>query len=343
MSDSRIRHIIALTEPDAEGVSVVQLLRRGEYRHPFYGKLSVTDSLYTELIRNYESGVRGIDLAVDIDHGGGEAQGWFRGLRLSDDGDALWGDIEWTPAGRERVLNRLYRYMSVEFATDYEDDHGELHGATLFGAALTNRPFLKGMEPVELTEPDEPEEEDHDMAEMITIAQALGLADDADEASILEAIAALTQARQDAQTAASPDAALNEARSQNVALSEQNRALTDRVARLETSRRNAEISRLMEIGRLTPAMLDAASGHLRQFAERDLDGFVAFVEALPVSVSMSETGSSGGNGNGALAMFNAAVDAARTDGRTYSEAVRLIARTKPELVEAYREAATNRV
>src|SRR3990167_7161669 len=108
MTDTRIRHIIALAEPDADGVSAVQLLRRGEYLHPIYGKLIINDGLYLDLIRNYESGVRGIDLAVDIDHDGGEAQGWFRALRQSNDGDALWGDIEWTPSGRGRIRDRLY-------------------------------------------------------------------------------------------------------------------------------------------------------------------------------------------------------------------------------------------
>lgn len=62
------------------------------------------------------------------------------------------GKTDWTDFGIEQVQEKGFRYMSVDFTDDYEDlETGEFHGPLLFGAALTTRPFVKRLEPIELS------------------------------------------------------------------------------------------------------------------------------------------------------------------------------------------------
>lgn len=323
------------SDPDTD-TSRVQLLRAGKFKHPMWGTMDFNAALFSALTDNYHGGARGIEIAIDVDHDGGEAQGWFRDVMPAEDMSGLWADVEWTSAGRAKVADRLYRYMSVEYDPEYVDDQGTERGPTLLGAALTNRPFVKGMAPVMMAET----EEAMDMADYVNIATALGLPDDADEAAILAAIAEMLKS---ADSDTDQDAAFAETQAQNIALTEQNRTLSERIARLERDRRETAIARLMEEGRLTPAMLDAAGGHLRQYAERDLDAFVTFCNALPVAVDLSERGSAGdGNTDPSMAL-DAAVRAAMQTGETYGDALTRIGKARPELVAAYREAQRNRV
>jgi phage I-like protein len=105
--------------------------------------------------KNFDAKVRGIDLAIDYAHESDQiAAGWIKGLELSNGNTELWAIVEWTPQGRKRLSDKEFRYLSADCSFDYEDnERGEKHGPTLLGAALTNRPVVKGMRPaVELTE-----------------------------------------------------------------------------------------------------------------------------------------------------------------------------------------------
>ena len=80
-----------------------------------------------------------------------KASGWFLGLMLGDDG--LYADVRWTKKAAEYIEAKEYKYISPEFTEAFVDEHGvEFEGPTLLAAALTNRPFLKGMAPAALSE-----------------------------------------------------------------------------------------------------------------------------------------------------------------------------------------------
>jgi phage I-like protein len=126
-----------------------QLMKTGVFGYFEPGDMVVSSEMFLSFVDNFNRKVRGTDLAIDYAHDSfKEAAGWIKGLSASDDRSELWADIEWTPKGKESIKNKEYRYLSAEFVYEYEDENGVKCGATLFGAGLTNRPFLKNMKPV---------------------------------------------------------------------------------------------------------------------------------------------------------------------------------------------------
>lgn len=142
-----------LTLSESNVTEKIQLFRVGTFSHPEYGQFEITKQLLAEMKTNFESKVRGIDLAVDYKHDNQDiAAGWIKNLELAD--DALYANVDWTPKGKQVIADKEFRYISPEFSFDYQDNESlKKHGATLLGAALTNRPVIKKMEPViELSE-----------------------------------------------------------------------------------------------------------------------------------------------------------------------------------------------
>lgn len=144
---------LALNEKNERGggesptpVSSVQLLRKGAFQHAWHGLLEIDEPLFGSLIRNFDADARGIDIALDVEHMPDQgAAGWFRRLFTENSENELWGDVEWTPAGRKLVEEGAFKYLSIEYDLEYADEEGGEHGPTMLGAALTNRPFIKRM------------------------------------------------------------------------------------------------------------------------------------------------------------------------------------------------------
>jgi len=143
-----------MEQVDGKQTSWVQIMRTGNWQHPEYGRFSITPADIQQFIETFESGARGIELAVDSEHQPERgAAGWIKKLEARDGGSELWAFVEWTEWGVELVEKGLFRYISPEFDFKYKDpETGQVTENVLFGVALTNRPFLKGMEPVLLSE-----------------------------------------------------------------------------------------------------------------------------------------------------------------------------------------------
>lgn len=155
---------IRLAEKPAEGTSPVpnkiQLLRTGSFNSEQYGKFKITAADLTSMVKNFNEKVRGYDdgrLPIDYFHENEKiAAGWIEALELSADSEELWATVTWTPRGEKHLADKELRYVSAEFHFNYVSNEGnKKFGPTLFGAGLTNRPFVKGMDAVvELTEGD---------------------------------------------------------------------------------------------------------------------------------------------------------------------------------------------
>lgn len=146
-------YAISLAEGKVE--DKIQLLRVGKFQHPQYGELNITKEHLSAMVKNFSENVRKIDLAVDYSHNNdAEAAGWLKKVYLSDDGTELWADVDWTDEAKKCLSDKKFRYISSEFSLEYKDNESlKNFGPTLLGAGLTNRPFVKGMEPVvELSE-----------------------------------------------------------------------------------------------------------------------------------------------------------------------------------------------
>jgi hypothetical protein len=135
--------------------SWIMAMRVGDYKHPAYGQISFTADRIKRFADSVKNRVRGIALDIDYDHKadptkGNEAAGWVEDARI--EGDALMLLVEWTKSAAEKIKEGAYRYFSPEFHDEWTDATGVQHRDVLFGGGITNRPFLKDLLPVNLSE-----------------------------------------------------------------------------------------------------------------------------------------------------------------------------------------------
>jgi Mu-like prophage I protein len=189
-----------LTLAEGKVVSQVQIAKTGSFKDPRYGNFSITKADLVKWVSNFtaldKSNGR-LGLPIDVDHGpettgNTEAAGWITHLRISVDGTELWATAEWNDLGKELVSKRRYAYLSPSYVANYKNETGKEFGTKLIGVGLTNRPFLS-MATVSLsrfhsTESYTPE---LNMPYPKPFLDALGLAEDADEATVLAKVAEL--------------------------------------------------------------------------------------------------------------------------------------------------------
>ncbi len=212
---------------DLEGVkfsddsdsSWVQAMPLGTWMHPVHGAIVISKDRIKAFADNVNGNVRGQDLDIDYEHKEkiSDAAGWVREARVNfSDPDpkarGLYLLVEWTTEAAEKIRAKAFRYFSPEFVTSW------IHPATqqrysdvLFGGALTNRPFLKGILPINLSEMTEhpkvdgtstddnegDNEVDRELLEQI--AKSLGVKFDGDmtDADLQSAVSAAADAKND--------------------------------------------------------------------------------------------------------------------------------------------------
>lgn len=140
------------------GPSSVQLLLEGQFTHPVYGDVLISEKDLEQMIRNFNSRVRGIDVSIDYTHdnedGESPAACWIKSLDIRDTskGKGLFAQVEFTPKGQKLVKEKEYKYASADFSINYITEDGTHVPYVLHGGTLTNRPFIKGMNPIKLSE-----------------------------------------------------------------------------------------------------------------------------------------------------------------------------------------------
>jgi hypothetical protein len=158
----------------------LQAMRVGDYLHPAYGKISFTTDRLKRFADSVKNKVRGIALDIDYDHKadparGNEAAGWVEDAKV--EGDALYLLVDWTKTAAEKIREGAYRYFSPEFQDEWRDANGIQHRDVLFGGGITNRPFLKDLLPVNLSELTFAEKKEEGM-DLSKLRKLYGLAED---------------------------------------------------------------------------------------------------------------------------------------------------------------------
>ena len=135
-----------------------------------------------------ESLPQGERLPIDENHatdlaspqgGSSPARGWI--VELAERADGIWGRVEWTKQGAELLADRAYRHISP--AIQVLKDGTVLR---ILRAALVNTPNLRGL--IALNS------EGDDMDLMAKLREALGLAADATEEVVLNAVKSAKEA-----------------------------------------------------------------------------------------------------------------------------------------------------
>jgi len=152
-----------------DGPSEVQLLRDGKFIHPIYGEILISENDLNQMIRNFNDKVRGIDISIDYTHdnedGENPAACWIKSLEIKDTrkGKGLFSQVEFTPKGQKLVQQKEYKYASADFVINYTTEEGAHVPFVLCGGTLTNRPFIKEMNPIKLSEYKPTKEENKEM------------------------------------------------------------------------------------------------------------------------------------------------------------------------------------
>jgi hypothetical protein len=182
---------------DEHNRSWIQAMRVGEYVHPRHGKLQFTAERLHRFAENIKNRVRGVDLDIDYDHKadpskGNEAAGWVKDSKV--EGGALWVLVEWTQSAAQKIKERAYRYFSPEFQDSWKDALGQTHQDVLFGGGITNRPFLKDLLPLNLSELSFNEPKKESSMDPKKVREMLGLPEDATDQKVEERAAELRKA-----------------------------------------------------------------------------------------------------------------------------------------------------
>jgi phage I-like protein len=163
----------------------VHALPFGTYQHPLHGEMHFDAAKLTALATSVKSNVRGIDPDIDYDHKadpakGHQAAGWVKDAEVRENGLFLKVDFTSTAAGE--VKDKKYRYFSAEFVDEWTDPTGVKHQDVLLGGGLTNRPYMKNLLPVNLSElrfDEPPQKQEENEVDGKKLRVSLGLAETA--------------------------------------------------------------------------------------------------------------------------------------------------------------------
>lgn len=143
-----------LTFSETENSGWVHALPVGTYQHPVFGKMQITADKIRAFADGVKAKIRGIDPSINYMHGtnggDGEAAGWVKDADARPDG--LWLFVEWVAEAAQKIKEKKFRYFSAEYQDSWTDAQGNTHENVFFGGALTNRPYMKNLLPINLSE-----------------------------------------------------------------------------------------------------------------------------------------------------------------------------------------------
>lgn len=277
------------------------------------GEFDVDEESFKEMLKGI--GQRGVDLVVDYEHQTlkgvqAPAAGWVKELKLED--GQIKARVEWTPQGAQYLENKEYRYLSPVISVRKTDNKA----TGLHSIALTNTPAIEGMNPIVNSENFEGGQNNMELIKQL--AQLLGLAEDASEEEVMEALSSCLEenkALKDAENGQQPpgDGTQDEKVVANKAVCEllglKAGAATEDVSakimelkggivdgvnvvaelmalKKQSAERDADeaVTLALKSGKITPAQKPWATS----YAMSDPKGFAGFVEKAPQVVPMSE-------------------------------------------------------
>ena len=151
-----IEKLFSVGDGEGDNVRWVQAFPYDSWDHPDYGVTTVDKEAGQQYVKNFKENVRGQDLPIGYNHGvdmakGEKAAGWIRDVEARDDG--VFIKVEFTPPAVEELKNGEWRYLSAESFDEWKHPHtGEKFQYVLSGGALTNKPWVKGMLPINFSE-----------------------------------------------------------------------------------------------------------------------------------------------------------------------------------------------
>lgn len=370
---SYLRDITGQQFDDSTGLIWLQALPLGKYEHPLHGTLDITPQKIGNFVKNFNDKVRETDLDVDYDHKllDTKAAGWIQAME--DRGSAgLWIGVDFTQPARDALKNKEYRYFSSEFQDSWKSPKsGQTFTDVMFGGALTNRPFIKDILPINLNDfIIQPTETGEDMAldpklksNLIKLYQLSETATDEEVTAAVEAEAEAPEeevedeeTEEDESTEDEETAQLSELLEAYPALkklTERNKTMEEQIATLglanKLSETTVKLNALSEKGKfaIPPALVEQARELAIQLNEGQTSKLFSLLENFTKTgvVDLGERGRTreGDGGKSLSEIFTADVVKMSEESKiTFGEAAILVAAADPAGFAAYRDEATNR-
>jgi phage I-like protein len=343
--------------------SCIQIFPLGDYSHPVYGQIKITTDRVKNFVRNFVNRVRGTDLDVDYEHKEftSAAAGWI--VELEDRGDqGLWAQVDWTPTAAQSLRDREYRYFSPEFADTWVNPKtGAKYTDVLFGGAITNRPFLKDIVPINMSEFGQTNEGEgmEDLLKMLSEALGVDLSEeDGRTQKVADAIKSLSEKATLPPPAPQPTVEdklkkLSETDPAVAQLLAEREVTTARLAALEKANRLSEVSIKLtdantDKAALPPAFVDTIKPLVAemplQLGDKVIDAVKELVKTGLVPLGeIGNTGATTDHGD-AVKQFSDAITTLQTERKlSYTEAYQAVGKEQPELWAAYNDAQLKKV
>jgi hypothetical protein len=134
----------------------IQLYPYDSWDHPVYGTTTVDKEIAQKFVENFDKGVRGHEIHTDYEHGkdpakGTKASGKYVKLETRDEG--LFGLVEFTDTAKEEIEKGEWNYWSTSHFDSWKHPQtGEEFEFVIEGGGLTNKPYVKGMVPLNFSE-----------------------------------------------------------------------------------------------------------------------------------------------------------------------------------------------
>ena len=329
--------------------SEIQLFKLGSFVHWSGAEFSVDEEFMNQMMDNFKSMKASSKdqehiVPIDYNHGSLEygaeeskAAGWISELIIKEDG--LYANVQWTNQAQEMIKNKEFRFVSPEFGIDSTDEFGEdISGPVLYAAALTNRPFLKGMDPVHLKAGLKQNKEGEAMkAKFIKL---FSLPSEADENKILE-IAEANHVTL-SEIGKTLDCSVEKAVETIKALKDEKEKIscslkeaTDELVKFRSDVNKKEAERKVDEAIKAFKIEPAKKEQWLKLAEKDSEMFDSLVEGMKPVVDAKNYGASVENEETKTDLHSVALSLSEEKKISYTDAIREIEKTKPELVKAH--------
>jgi phage I-like protein len=144
----------------------IQVAKPGEFKGHPAGPFKLNATTFADIVRNFRA-TQNRRIAIDFEHAsempatagsvpsiGAPAQGWI--LDLQQRADGLFGLVEWLPLAADYIKSGAYKFFSPAIRFDAVDRvTGKNIGARMTSGALTNKPFIDGLQALTASDRDD--------------------------------------------------------------------------------------------------------------------------------------------------------------------------------------------
>jgi phage I-like protein len=314
-------------------------------------KFSITKADVVSMAENFAKRGTG-DVVLDYEHAsedpevaqGGPvpAAGWITSIDSAPDANGIvWGSVQFTQKARDMVAAKEYKYISPVINWGVRDrTTGDVQGATLTSAALTNRPVLDRMPAIRLSDAGwsmQKEGAKQNVAEKQKCECGEALMCPKCDAAQVKKLAASEVEQFTSRVIALSDVKRDNAGRIDVAGLDKNALVPVTVIQaIETERiALSEVADAVKAGKITPAQ----KPFFEKMALSDVANFREIVKTLGQQVDLSEHGLGGSGAEGGaseLTKIDQRIDElaqvkVKADGLPYQDAIKLVASEHPEL------------